>query len=245
MSIKLSIIIPAYNEDKIIKASLGEIENYFREKPYDYEVIVVNDGSTDMTLSIVEKLSQINHRIKMLSNSSNAGKGFSVRRGILEAKGDYILLTDADLQIFISEIDEFVDILEKGFQIAIASRLIPGTELIGSQSAIRKIARDILSFIVKLLIVPYISDPQCGFKCFSRTAVQKIFKCQSINGFGFDIEMLYIAHKWKYKIKEIPIKWRTNKETKVKLFSDGLDILKDIAMVKIKSILGKYKNEQQ
>ncbi|MBZ9577918.1 glycosyltransferase family 2 protein [Patescibacteria group bacterium] len=227
----LSVIIPIYNEEAVISASLEKIEKFLEKEKCKYEIIVVDDGSTDLCSQIVEAAKTSTKGIRLYRNGKNLGKGAAIRRGIKEAQGDYIFYTDADLQIQIEELKKLINALQDGFDIAIASRRLFGAEVDGKEPRVRMIARFLLSFLVKIFICHNISDSQCGFKCFTRSVAQKIFNRQSINGYGFDLEILYIANKLGYKIKDLPVRWAYNKTSKVKLLKDGIIILKDIIKI--------------
>lgn len=232
----LSIVIPTYNEESIIASTLSKIREFLNKRNYIYEIIIVDDGSTDSTVRIIEGVRRSNLQVRILMNNINRGKGFSVKRGILEAKGRYILFTDADLPVDIRELDKALGYLQGEFDIVIASRRLEDSEGIGRESSIRKCARFILSIIANIFICKHITDSQCGFKCFTRFSARKIFSSLSINSYGFDLEVLFIANKFLYKIKEIPARWICRDTSKVKLFRDGVGILKDLMKIRINSL---------
>ncbi|RKX96326.1 MAG: hypothetical protein DRP84_01415 [Spirochaetes bacterium] len=231
-SIFLSVVIPAFNECDVIGNSLNTVISYLNKKKYNSEIIIVDDGSADDTANIVKNTQKKDSRIKFFVNNTNMGKGYSSKKGIMEANGEYILLTDADLPIYIEETENFIHYLDMGFDIVLASRRIPGAKLIGSQPIMRAVASFILSKIVQLYLKFDIADPQCGFKCYRTKSAKKLFSLQTIDGFGFDLEMLFLAKSMEYKSKEIPVKWTCNKNSKVRLFRDGFSILGDIFKIK-------------
>lgn len=233
---KITIIIPAYNEERRIGATLEKVLAYLGQKKISFEIIVVDDGSQDKTLEIVRKID--GSEIKILENKSNRGKGYSVKRGMLEAQGDWILFTDADLSTPIEELEKFLR--HENFDILIASRDLPESKLVVPQPWHRKLGGRLINFFVQALILPGIKDTQCGFKLFRQEAAKKIFPKQTIEGFGFDIEILYIARKLGFKIKELPVAWLNNPETKVRPIKDGLKILQNIFQIKINDRRGRY-----
>lgn len=225
----LSIVIPVYNEEEIILSSLEKIRLFLGRYNYKYEIIIVDDGSKDLTVQLLEGIKDSN--IRLFRNNINKGKGFTVKKGILAAEGEYILFIDADLQVGIEELNKFLRTLQNGFDIAIASRRLPGAEIKGKEPKIRIFTRFVLSILARIFLSFYISDSQCGFKCFTRSVAHKIFNRQSINDYGFDLEILYIANKLGYKIKDLPVRWAYNKTSRVKLLKDGIIILKDIIKI--------------
>ncbi|MBN2407376.1 MAG: glycosyltransferase family 2 protein [Elusimicrobia bacterium] len=239
-SLFLSVIVPAYNEGTQIGGNIAGLTGYLDARGYAFEIIIVDDGSTDSTGDIISGISKYDSRIKLIINSRNKGKGYSTKKGIMAAAGRFILFTDADCQIYFEELEKFIELIASGCDIVIASRLLPGAELHGRQSLFRAFSRKVLSFLVKSFLMPDITDSQCGFKCFSRQVAETVFRKQTITGFGFDIEILYIAYKAGYNIKEVPISWKSSKTTKVRLIPDSIGVLKDIIKIKIKSILSKY-----
>ena len=241
LEIYLSVVIPAYNEEKRIPKTLAEIDKYLRKQDYDYEILVVNDGSKDKTVEVVENLKSQISNLKITGYEKNRGKGYAVRFGMLEAKGDYRLFTDADNSTSIDQIEKIWPEFEKGFDVVIGSRDIKGSILDPPQPFLRKIILGEGFKLYRKIIIGLwgIEDTQCGFKCFTKKAAENIFpKCQ-IDRFAFDPEILVIAKKLGYKIKEIPVYWKNDPESKIKLksiFKMALDLIK----IKINSIKGIY-----
>jgi len=237
----LSVVIPAYNEERRLPKTLAEIDKYLRKQDYDYEILVVNDGSKDKTVEVVENLKSQISNLKITGYEKNRGKGYAVRFGMLEAKGDYRLFTDADNSTSIDQIEKIWPEFEKGFDVVIGSRDIKGSILDPPQPFLRKIILGEGFKLYRKIIIGLwgIEDTQCGFKCFTKKAAENIFpKCQ-IDRFAFDPEILVIAKKLGYKIKEIPVYWKNDPESKVKLksiFKMALDLIK----IKINSIKGIY-----
>ncbi len=237
----LSVIIPAYNEAHRLPKTLKEIDKYLIRQSYDYEIIVVNDGSKDKTAKVVGKLFPEIKNLRLIDNKENHGKGYVVRQGMLEAKGDYRLFTDADNATSIEQVEKMWPEFKKGYEIVIGSRDIKGAVIAVPQAWYRRKLGDIFNLIVQIISGLWgIWDTQCGFKGFTRKAVEEIFpKCQ-IDRWSFDVEILVIAKKLKYKIKEIPITWINDPESKVK-FKGMVNMLLEILQIKWNAISGKYK----
>ena len=233
---KVSIVVPTYNESLRIGASLHKIEDYLNKNKFDYEIIVVDDGSTDKTALIVKKFK--NSKVKLISYASNRGKGYAVKQGMLAATHDWILFTDADLATPMEELENFLKF--QNYDVLIGSRAMKDSKILIHQPWYRELGGKIINFFVRFTALPGIKDTQCGFKLFRKAAAQAIFPKQTINGFGFDIEILYIARKKGFKIKELPIQWSNNPDTKVKPLKDGLRILIDLAKIRLNDLRGVY-----
>ena len=239
----LSVIIPAYNEEKRLPKTLEEIDKYLRKQDYDYEILVVNDGSKDKTVEIAKGLISKIKNLIVTGYKKNQGKGYAVCFGMLEAKGDYRLFTDADNSTSIDHIEKIWPEFKKGYGIVIGSRDIKGAVLDPPQPWLRKmILGEGFKLYRKIIIGLWeIEDTQCGFKCFTKKATEKIFQKCRINRFAFDPEILVIAKKLGYEIKEIPIYWKNDPESKVKfksIIKMALDLIK-IRLNLIKGIYGK------
>jgi len=226
----ISIVIPAYNESAKIAETLRTIIFYLENKKYDYEIIVIDDGSTDQTLTIANDFAS--PKIKILNNQENRGKGFSVKRGMLIAEKDWILFTDADLSTPMMEIEKMLE--SQGADIQIGSRAMRGSQIEVHQPFYREWGGRFINFLVRMLVIPDIMDTQCGFKLFKKEAAKKIFPLQTINGFGFDIETLYLARLLGYKIVETPVVWSHHADSKVAPFSEGFQILWDICKIRLR-----------
>jgi dolichyl-phosphate beta-glucosyltransferase len=226
----LSVVIPAYNEEKRLPKTLKEIGRYLSKQLYDYEILVVNDGSTDKTTQIVENLKSEIPNLKLIDNKINQGKGAVVKQGMLEAKGDFRIFTDADNSTPIEEIEKMWPYFKEGYDIVIGSRDLKGAILDPPQPILRRILGEIFGFLTNLIVGTWgISDTQCGFKCFTKKAAEDIFPRCKISRFAFDPEILIIAKKLGYKIKEIPIYWRNDPDSKVKfksMVNMGIDLLR-------------------
>ena len=236
----LSIVIPAYNEATRIGNTLESIERYFAHNDMPVEVIVVDDGSTDGTAFVAGRYSSRIKNLQVLINEKNSGKGFSVKRGMLAATGDYRLFMDADNSVDISHLDMFMRSLSNGFDVAIGSIHITDTTDVSEHNGWhRRILGSGANMLVQLLAVPGIEDTQRGFKLFSAKAADAIFPRQTIERFGFDIEVLVIARKNDFKIKELPVVWDNPAGSKVTAVS-YFQTLGELAHISWNRILGRY-----
>ncbi len=237
----LSVIIPAYNEDKRLPKTLEEIDRYLRRKEYDYEIIVVNDGSTDRTAEVVESLKSKIANLRLIDNKINKGKGAVVREGMLSAKGEYRLFTDADNSTSIDQVENILPEFEKGFDIVIGSRDIKGAVLDPPQPWLRQtILGEGFKLLRKIVVGLWeVQDTQCGFKAFKKKVVEDVFPKCKINRFAFDPEILVIAKKMGYKIKETPVYWKNDPQSKVKpkwIINMAIDLFK----IRWNLVTGKY-----
>ena len=228
--IYLSVIIPAYNEEKRLPKTLEDIDRYLSRQVYNYEIIVVNDGSKDKTAQVVQGLSSKIRNFKLIDNKENRGKGFVVRQGMMEAEGEYRLFTDADNSTLIDQVAKLLPYFKQEYDVVIGSRRIEGAVLDPPQPFHRQLLGRMFGLLTDILVGTWgIKDTQCGFKCFSQRAVKDIFPKCRIDRFAFDPEMLIIARKLGYKIKEVPVTWRNDLDSKVKfgsMIKMGVDLLK-------------------
>ncbi len=233
----LSVVIPAYNEERRIGKTIKKIIRYLGNKKTSYELIIVDDGSKDATVNVINKFRS--KRIKVLRNNSNRGKGYSVKRGILYSKGDYSLFTDADLSTPIEELEKLSGYLPK-YDIVIGSRKAEESKIVESQPFWRVFAGNMFPLVVKILMGMNIKDTQCGFKLFNMKTCRKIFEKQGINGFGFDVELLYLAKKHNLKIKDVGVKWYNDSETKVKFIRHSASMFFELVKIKFNGLRGRY-----
>lgn len=227
-----SIVIPAFNEANRLGKSLESILAFMRKWGYTFEIIVVDDGSTDSTPALVEEKLKNHKELRLVRLPSNQGKGYAVKTGVREAKGKYILFSDADLSTPIEELPKLFQHIKEGYDIAIASRAYPGAKLEIHQPFPREFMGRVFNFILRTLLLPGIYDTQCGFKLFKGEVAKELFKRQTLKGFSFDFEILYIARKLGYKIKEVPVRWRHAPGSKVKILKNGVSSLIDIFRIK-------------
>lgn len=232
----LSVIIPAYNEEARIEATLNKIIAYLKAKGWTYEIIVVDDGSTDKTLSCIASF----ENIVIFKNERNKGKGYSVRRGVLEAKGEYILFSDADLSTPISELDKFLKEIEEN-DIVIGCRASGESQILIHQPWWREGMGRVFNFLVQVFVIKGFKDTQCGFKLFKKEPSKRIFSLSRINGFAFDVEIVFIAKKMGFKIKDVPVVWINSKETRVNPITAPLKMLIELVKIRCNDIRKMYK----
>lgn len=235
---KLSIVIPAYNEKKRIIDSLKTIDSYMKKNNHIVEIIIIDDGSTD-GMSKEIKNTKINN-IKILKNKKNMGKGYSTKKGLLNSKYPFTLITDSDLATPINEFEKLAKYTNE-YSVIIGSRNMIGSKIVITQPLYRQILGKVFPLIVNFLLIKNIKDTQCGFKLLKTDIAKKIAKKQTIRGFAFDVEVLFIAQKNKIKIKEVPITWFNKKGSKVDPIKDSLKMLVDLIKIKTRSLYGKYK----
>jgi len=237
---ELSIVIPAYNEELRLPASLQKIAAYVRERRPDTEVLVVDDGSVDRTAAVAESWRDRLPRLRVLSNGTNRGKGFSVRHGSLEAQGRTVLFSDADLSSPIEEAEKLFAALQT-YDVAIGSRAIDRSLIEVRESPFREVAGIIFNKIVRFTLrLPFV-DTQCGFKAFRRERCRIIFEQQTIERFGFDPELLYLARHHGLSIKEVPVRWAHSPATKVNMLRDSVLMFLDIFVIRWNGIRGRYR----
>ena len=237
----LSIIIPAYNEEKRIGATLDKIHSFFKTKNYDFEVMIVDDGSTDRTAGVVAASGLAKEgKLSILKNRSNRGKGFSVKNGILNSNGEYLLFTDADLSTPIEDVDKLLKEISKDYDIVIGSRALKDSAVMVHQSCYREFMGKVFNFFVKTLLIKSFNDTQCGFKLFKREPAREIAREMLINGFAFDVEMLYLAKIKGYKVKEAGVAWENSSDSRVKLFRSPINMFLDLFEIKAKHRTRKW-----
>jgi dolichyl-phosphate beta-glucosyltransferase len=236
---KLSIVIPAYNEQERIVATIGAIASHVSDLGFPWEMLIADDGSKDDTVKIVEELGLVN--LTVLKTPQNGGKGSAVQRGMLASRGRYVLFDDADNSTPIEEVSKLLNKLEKeGFDVAVGSRAAEGAEE-GKKSLFRKILSGGLRWIVKNIFRIGVRDTQCGFKMFTREAAQKLHTKQTIMGFSFDLEILYLASKYGYKIAEVPVSWIDAPGSKVDTRKEVQRFLRDLMKIKMNDLKGVYR----
>lgn len=237
--IRLSVIVPAYNEEKRLPQTLKEIDEYLKTQNYGSEIIVVSDGSTDRTNEITKNLMAEIKNLRLLEFPKKRGKGFGVRQGMLEAEGDYRLFTDADNSTSVDQVEKMLPYFSEGYDIVIGSRDIKGA-ILDPQPWQRRFTGEAFKLVRKIIVGLWeIEDTQCGFKCFTKKAAGNVFSKCKIDHFSFDAEVLSIAKKFKYKIKESPIYWKNDLASKVK-FKSMVKMALDLVKIKWNLISGKY-----
>lgn len=237
---KLSIVIPAYNEALRIGRALERVLATVEERGWEAEVLVVDDGSTDETTQIVGSWMRRSDRLHLIQNVSNRGKGYSVRNGLLQAAGDVVMFTDADLSAPMVEAERLFEAIEDGADVAIGSRWLDRERQTIEQPMYRKVFGRCFNWITRRVMGLPFKDTQCGFKAFKRDAAQVIFRLQTIERWGFDPEILFIARKLKYRVVEVPVTWGHDERSRLSYVKDGVKMLEEMAIVRRNSIAGRY-----
>src|SRR5579862_6029457 len=240
---KYSIIIPAYNESARIPATLRSVVDAVRARAWDAEVVVVNDGSRDDTAALVRDFALTAPEVRLLENTKNSGKGYSVRTGILHALGEIVMFTDADLSSPIEEADGLFAAIAAGADIAIGSRWLATSRQTHRQPLYRQFFGRCFNLLTRMVMNLPFADTQCGFKAFTRSAAQTVFQLQTIERWGFDPEILFIALKRGYRIAEVPVSWAHDERTRISYLKDGMRMLQDIAIVRWNALLGRYNKQ--
>lgn len=235
-----SFIIPAYNESCRIRPTLDELLRYIQQRNCDAEILVVDDGSSDDTPLIVREYGKSHPQILLVENPGNRGKGFSVRNGMLHARGDICLFTDADLSSPISEAQKLFDALEEGADIAIGSRWLQAELQTERQPLYRQLFGRIFNLVLRIVLGLDLADTQCGFKAFRREAAQRIFPLQKIERWGFDPEILFLARRVGFKVIEVPVIWAHSEGTRLHPFRDGLRMFIEVLRIRWNAITGAY-----
>jgi glycosyltransferase involved in cell wall biosynthesis len=240
----LSIIVPAYNEESRLPETLEKIASYIRASKRDTEVLIVDDGSTDRTAAVAQEMRERVGDLRVISNGVNRGKGYSVRHGMLEARGRLALFTDADLSAPIEEADKLLSAVEGEYDVAIGSRAMNRSLISARQSRFREFAGIIFNTIVRLCLrLPFV-DTQCGFKAFKREPCKIIFEQQRIDRFGFDPELLYLARHHGLRAMEIPVRWAHSPGTKVSMLRDSLQMFADVFLIRWNALAGRYARQR-
>jgi dolichyl-phosphate beta-glucosyltransferase len=245
----VSVVIPAYNEERRLPQTLARVDDYFQSQSYLTEILVVDDGSSDDTARIVEAFAREHSRVRLIQND-HRGKGYTVRTGMLAARGHIVLFSDADLSTPIQEIEKLMPWFERGYEIVIGSREGLGAQRI-KEPFYRHIMGRVFNFIVQMLTVRGIQDTQCGFKAFREDAARDVFARMQLYGdnakpirggmvTAFDVEALFIGFKSGYRIKEVPVQWRYGTETKVNPLRDSYRNFRDVLMVRWNDMRGMY-----
>lgn len=238
---KLSVIIPAYNEEKNIEKTVRSIFDYLKNKNIEHEMIVVTDGSIDRTAAIARSLKNEVPTLELIEFEKNRGKGFAVKTGMLKAKGDFRLFTDADNATTIDHMEKMVPYLGQGYSVVVASIAVSGHKVAaGSEPLWRRLFGKMGNIFIQIMAVPGIHDTQRGFKIFTAEAAEKIFSKLTIERWGFDIEALALARKFSYKIKEVPIDWKNAPESHVGLKA-YFQVLAETVKIRWNLWTGKYK----
>ncbi len=236
----ISIVIPAYNEALRIEQTLKRVLGCVASQGWQAEVLVVDDGSSDRTCDIVREYMLTHPELHLIHNPGNRGKGYSVRNGLLQAVGEFVMFTDADLSAPMEEADRLFDALASGTDVAIGSRWLDRSRQTQHQPFYRRFFGRCFNGVTRLVMnLPY-ADTQCGFKAFRRSAAQMIFRLQRVERWGFDPEILFIARRLGFKIQEVPVSWGHDERSKMSYLRDGAKMLEEMAVIRTNSLLGRY-----
>ncbi len=238
----ISIVLPAYNEEARLPATLAAILSYLDARGWnDAEVLVVNDGSADGTANVAKQFQAKHPQVRLLENPGNRGKGYSVRHGMLEARGEWVLFSDSDLSAPIEELDKLLKAArERGAQVAIGSRALDRSLIAIHQSWFRETAGRIFNLLMRAATGLPFADTQCGFKLFERRAAHEVFRRQIIERWGFDAEVLFVARKLGFKTIEVPVRWSHSEGTKVSMFRDSANMFVDLLRIRWNHLRGLY-----
>lgn len=237
--IDLSVVIPVFNEEKRLPSNLDKIMKYLKNKKISHEIILVNDGSTDETWKVIKSYKNKHPNLTILKHPQNLGKGAAVKTGMLSSKGELVLMTDCDLSTPMEELESLFQYI-KSHDIVIGSRRLKEKKLGRLPERYRTFLGDIYYELLRLILLPSVKDTNCGFKLFSRKVIRPVFSRQKINRWGYDAEVLFIADKLKFKIKEVPVKWTHYAGSKVKIFDAVTKTLSELLQVKINNLKGLY-----
>jgi dolichyl-phosphate beta-glucosyltransferase len=235
-----SFVIPAYNESVRIRPTLDEILRHNREQGWDAEILVVNDGSSDDTAQIVREYGRTHPQVLLVENPGNRGKGFSVRNGMLHARGDICLFSDADLSSPMSEAQRLFDAIAQGADIAIGSRWLRTELQTERQPLYRQAFGRIYNLVLRIFLGLKFADTQCGFKAFRRDAAQRVFPLQKIEGWGFDPELLFLARRAGLRVDEVPVLWAHSDGTRLHPVRDGMKMFAEVLRIRWNAMTGAY-----
>jgi glycosyltransferase involved in cell wall biosynthesis len=236
----VSIVIPAYNECLRIENTLKRVMACIEENGWDAEVLVVDDGSTDATTDIVQHWMELHPRLHLIKNPGNRGKGYSVRNGLLQAAGEIVMFTDADLSAPMEEAERLFAAIDDGADVAIGSRWLDKQKQTTYQPLYRRFFGRCFNWVTRKIMGLPFKDTQCGFKAFKRDAAQIIFRLQTIERWGFDPEILFIARKLGYRIDEVPVTWGHDERSRISYLKDGTQMLKEMAQIRGNFLRGRY-----
>jgi dolichyl-phosphate beta-glucosyltransferase len=234
----LSIVIPAYNEAERLPATLAQLGAFLHNEDYTAEILVVDDGSVDGTAAVVQRAAAANPAIRLIA-APHRGKGAAVRRGMLAAAGQVRLMCDADLSMPAAELPKLLAALAAGADVALATREGAGARRIG-EPFLRHLMGRVFNLLVRALAVPGLQDTQCGFKAFTATSAELLFSRATVDGFGFDVEILYLARKHGQRLAEVPIAWYYQPSSRVSPWRDTIRMVRDVLRVRWNDWRGRY-----
>ncbi len=231
--VDLSVVVPAFNEERRLPPTLIDIIDFFDRKAISYEVLVIDDGSSDTTAEVVRKFERVRNQVRLIQLPKNYGKGHAVRLGVLNSRGQRIIFADADGAAPIQEFDRLESAISEGADIAIGSRALASADTKVATSIHRRLFGRVFNKCVNLILLPTIADTQCGFKMFTRKTAMFLFRKQRADRFSFDVELLYMAHKANLNVKEVPINWTNVPGSKVNLVRDSLAMFRDVLRFRV------------
>lgn len=237
---ELSIIIPAYNEEAVIASTIEDVATYFTTSQIPYEIVVVDDGSTDRTVDVVQEI-MARHRTVWLLQSNHLGKGGAVKHGMLKARGLHLLFMDADHSTHIREWGKCAPWLRDGYAIVIGSRKMRGADIRVRQPLLREAMGKVFTWLTNAVLATGVTDVTCGFKVFQARAAREVFRRQRLEGWGFDAEILFIARRLGYRMKEVPVVWRNDETTKVRLVQDTIRSFTELLQIRLGAWRGWYR----
>jgi dolichyl-phosphate beta-glucosyltransferase len=235
----LSVVIPAYNEEKRITETFERISGYLDGQAYNSEIIVVDDGSSDQTVPIVRSLLEDFPRGTLLQNGRNRGKGYSVRQGVLTSVGQFVLFCDADLPIPVEEVSRLLAVVQGDYSIAIGSRGLKSSDIQIQQPWYRGCMSKTFNTLLRLLALSSFHDTQCGFKCFRGEVARELFALQTLDHYSFDVEVLLLAQMCQYRVLEVPVRLNNKPNGRVHVIHDSARMLKDVLKIRYKLLMGK------
>lgn len=239
----ISIVIPAYNEEERIPLTLEKIIDYLDSHKYSFEIIVVNDGSRDNTVKVVKECMKSCAKLRLLHNLRKTGKGFSVKKGMFNSHGKYVFFSDADLSTPIEEIEKLLFFLKNNYDVVFGSRCARDSQVLVRATWYRDALGRVFGFLLRHIVLPWVKDSQCGFKGFRKDVISDLFNLQRLNGFAFDVEILFIARKLGLSTKEIGVRWINSPKSKLNPVIDSFKMLIELFKVRFNDLFGKYSLE--
>ena len=239
-TIDLSVVVPAYNEAQRLPATLAGLRTFLATRPWRCEIVVVDDGSTDATVSVAETAAASAFPVRVLSLRANEGKGAAVKRGIAEARGTFVAFVDADLPYAFDAFDLAMQRLAAGADLVIGGRDLPGSSEVRGYTWVRRVSGEVYSLLVNALAVRAIPDTQCGFKWFRARVGRELFKRVTLAGFAFDVELLVLAQRWNLRIDRIPVRLTHSQDSKIRLVRDSARMFRDLLKINRRLARGVY-----
>ena len=239
--LEISVVVPAYNEGERIAPTLRDVCSFLGNERYRYEVIVVDDGSRDGTFDVVRDIAHEIPQIKIHRHPKNLGKGMAVKSGFLAARGQYVFFSDADHSTPIQELPKILSFAHDGYDLVMASRALPDSSIEKHQRWYRENMGRMFNLLVRLLVVRGFYDTQCGFKCFNRETCVQVFELQTLSGFCFDVELVYLAKRLGLRMIEVPVAWRNSADTRVSTVKDSLRMFRDLLIIRYRALRGRYR----